>query len=186
MQRKKIKKIRLNLFQKVKFDPESIETTLLVLLCAGIFSVSFFASGKLLYDYKQKENRIVKNVLAAESQKDENTVGAEENILSEEEKVSEAMSDAANSVKNLVIKTARARKLARERSAEKALRRSGPILSGPTKKLPDGRRVCTGNSDHPERSGAVHVDEDCCADYNETPNPRCYYSPEKMGILKGH
>jgi len=124
------------------------------------------------------------NALAAENQENENILHSEEFFFPEERQVSEVMSEAAGSVKILAIKKAKAEAAARKLAAEKALRRSAPILSGSTKKLPNGLRVCTGNSDHPQRGGATHMDEDCCADYNETPNPRCYYSPEKMGILK--
>lgn len=194
MKSKKSEEIKLNLFQKVEFEPESTETMLLVLVCAAVFGISFFASGKILYDYGYKEKqsasngkperKIIENVLAAEDQKNEDMAGANENILLEEEKISEVMSGVAEAAKYSATKTATARKIAQQRAAEKALRRSAPVLSGSTKKLPSGLRVCTGNSNHPERGGAVHMDEDCCADYNETPNPRCYYSPEKMGILK--
>ncbi|MDD5489984.1 MAG: hypothetical protein PHP25_04880 [Candidatus Moranbacteria bacterium] len=186
MKRKKTKKIKLNPFQKVKFDPESAETMLLVLLCAGFFGVFSFASGKILFDYKQKEGRIAKNVLAAESQKDEDLAGDGENILPEGVKVSETMSVAARTVESQASRVTTARKKARQRAAEIARILSGPVPTGPTTGLSDGRRVCAGHSDHPQRGGAVHMDEDCCADYNETPNPRCYYPPGKMGILKGH
>ena len=173
------------MFQKVKFDPESVETTLLVLLCFGVFGISSFASGKLLYDYSQKENRIVKNVLAAESQKGESAVGAEEDILPEEEKVIEVMSGVSGLVKNQVGRVVMTRKISRQRAANKARILSGPVPTGPTTGIPDGRRVCAVKNDHPQGGGAIHVDEDCCPDPNETPNPRCYYSPGQLGILKG-
>ena len=188
MQFKGFKK-RLDPFQKVDFEPKSATSAVLVLLCAGVFGTAFFVGGQIMSGYNEKVAQIFhgESVLAAENQKNEKMAVTQENIvpLPEGKKVSEAMSGAASSVKDQAGRVARARKIARQLAAEKALRRSGRVLSGSTKKLPGGLRVCTGNSDHPERGGATHMDEDCCADYNETPNPRCYYSPEKMGILKG-
>lgn len=194
MKSKKSKKFKLNLFQKVKFDPESNETVLLVLLCIGIFGISFFASGKLLYDYRQKEKQsalnsqperqIIESVLAAENQKNENIMGARENILPEGKKVSGAMSGAADLVKGQASRVVKARRITRQRAAAIARINSAPVLAGRTNKLPNGLRVCPVKSDHPQSGGRVHTDEDCCADYNEYPNPRCYYTPAQMGILK--
>lgn len=194
MKAKETKKFGLDLFQKVDFKPGNAKSDVLVFLCAAVFAFFYFSSVIFLDAYGQRERRgvsseksqmqISKNVLAAENQKKESMAEIEGNISPEEKKISEVMSEAASSVKNLATRKARAVAAAKKLAAEKALRRSAPILSGSTRKLPDGRRVCTGNSDHPQRGGATHMDEDCCADYNETPNPRCYYSPEKMKIMK--
>ncbi len=186
--------MKQNLFQEAEWKPESVETIWLVLLCAGVFGISFFASGKILFDYGQKEKQsvlssqperyIVESVLAAEDQKNENMADAGENILPEEGKISEAMSGAADAVKGQAGRVARARRIARQQAAFAAFIRSGPEPTGPTTGLPDGRRVCAVKNDRPQSGGAAHVDEDCCPDYNEYPNPRCYYTPAQMGILK--
>jgi len=130
MQLKKLGKIRLDLFQKVEFDPESAETMLLVLLCAAAFGISFFSSGKILFDYRlgakqsapgsKSDGIIAEKVLAAESQKSEDAEVSKNNYFAEEMKVSNTMSGAADSVKSLAIRTARAKKISRARAAEAA------------------------------------------------------------------
>ena len=91
MQLKKLGKIRLDLFQKVEFDPESAETMLLVLLCAAAFGISFFSSGKILFDYRlgakqsapgsKSDGIIAEKVLAAESQKSEDAEVSKNNYF---------------------------------------------------------------------------------------------------------
>ncbi len=49
-----------------------------------------------------------------------------------------------------------------------------------------GRMVCNKKNDHPQKSDKKshkpgHMDMECCLDPDETPNPNCYYSPEKYG-----
>jgi len=137
-------------------------------------------------DYDKKVSQMLRgeSVLAAEDQKNENIEGVEKDISLEGKKASEAMSGAANSVKNS-MRIAKAQKIAKQHAANIARIRSGPVLAGPTRKLPDGRRVCPVKSEHPQGGGELHVDEDCCPDRNEYPNPRCYYTPEQLShILK--
>lgn len=58
-----------------------------------------------------------------------------------------------------------------------AVRRiSAPLPTGKTKRT-GGKRVCAkSNGGHPEKSGkGKHMDEDCCMDPDETPNPWCAY-----------
>ena len=186
--------IKLNLFQEVDFKPKSSEMAALVLVCAVVFGISFFGSGKLLYDFGQKKERnalnsspemqIIKNAIAADNQTDENTSGTEGNASLEENIGPELMLEEANLAKDKADKEARAKIIARQRAAEIALINSAPVLAGSTNKLPSGLRVCPVKSEHPQRGGRTHVDEDCCADYNEYPNPRCYYPPNEMAILK--
>ena len=182
------KKIKLKLFGRVKFEPKSVESAALTLVCAGVFGTTFFAGTQVMDGYDNKAPQIFHgaSVLAAGSQKKESAADAEENILPipEGKKISETMSDAADSVKEYANRVTRARKLARQRAANIARIRSGPVPTGPTTGLPDGRRVCAVRNDHPQSGGSVHMDEDCCPDYDEYPNPRCYYTPGQMGILK--
>jgi hypothetical protein len=183
---RKTKKIRLDLFQEVRFKPKSLEMAVLVLVCAIVFGVSSLASGKLLHNYDQEkikntlnstpEIKIVKSAVAAESD-------AEDAALKEKNDAEAAAMETALA-KEKADKIAKAKMAARQRAAETARILSGPVPTGKTSGLPDGRRECTTKSLHPQRGGKVHVDEDCCADYNETPNPRCYYPPSKMAILK--
>jgi len=180
------KKIKLKLFSKVKFKPKSAESAVLALLCAGVFGISVFAGVKSMGDYNEKTAQIFygKSVLAAEDQKSESAADAGKDASLEGKKVSEVMSGTADSVKNLAGRVVRTRRIARQRAAEIALIKSSPVLAGRTKKLPGGRRICPVKSNHPQRGGKSHIDEDCCADYNEYPNPRCYYTPKEMEILK--
>lgn len=186
MQAEEFKEIKLNLFQKVDLKLKDSESAVLVLVCVGVFGISVFVGGQVMSGYDKKVAQIFRSesVLAAEDQKSENIAGSKEDASLEGKKASEAMSDAAGSVKSLAIKTARARRLARQRAANAARIRSGPVLAGPTKGLSDGRRVCALKNDHPQSGGKLHVDEDCCPDPNEYPNPRCAYTPGQMGILK--
>lgn len=53
-------------------------------------------------------------------------------------------------------------------------------------KRENGRLVCSVNHDKPHKSRrgkGRHMDMECCLDPDETPNPNCYYSPEKYGHL---
>ncbi|TRZ54513.1 hypothetical protein D4Q76_02265 [archaeon] len=195
---KKYKKTKLNLFQEVDFKPKSAEMAALVLVCAVVFGISFSGSGKLLYDYGQKKGRsalssnlemqIVKSAIAAENQNKENTAGAEENVPSGESRDSKVMVEVTNSeLLAQADRKAKASRIARQRAAERALINNAPILAGPTAKLPDGKRTCPLKHPRPSsRGGKPHVDEDCCADYDEYPNPRCDYSPAQMAALKKH
>jgi hypothetical protein len=198
---KKFKKLKLNIFQEVDFKMESFEMKMLILICAVIFGISSFGSGKLLYDYSQKKERnilsskpevqIINSVIAAENQTDEDNPSAEDYLIPEENKEPETMFIEVDPEKDLTVKEERAKIagerikiIARQRAAEIAQINSAPVLAGQTKKLPDGKRICPVKSEHPQRGGKTHIDEDCCADYNEYPNPRCYYPPSKMAILK--
>lgn len=54
-----------------------------------------------------------------------------------------------------------------------------PPIRSDTKKI-DGKKVCKHRKDKPVKSkknhkGKIHVDEQCCLDPDEIPNPRCYY-----------
>ena len=200
---KKSKKIKLDLFQKVCFKPKSAEMAVLVLICAAVFGVSFLGSGKLLYDHGQKkiksapssqpEIQIMKSAVAAENQTNENAPGAEEDASLKEKKDPKAVFVEVNITKDQAEKEAKAKILAKQRAAEiaaahaaeAALINSAPVLAGPTSRLPDGKRVCPLKNPHPSgRGGKPHIDEDCCADYDEYPNPRCEYSPAQMAALK--
>jgi hypothetical protein len=53
-----------------------------------------------------------------------------------------------------------------------------PILSDT--KTVNGKKVCKHGHDKPVKSkknhkGKIHIDEQCCLDPDEIPNPRCYY-----------
>jgi len=196
MQFKKTRKVKINLFQKVKFDPESAETIWLVLVCAGIFGISSFASGKLLDDYNRKvmqsalngrpERQIIESVLADESPEKENGESAEENMLPEGKNISETLSDAVGSVKELAIKTARAKKIAGAKAAREALLRNTPPPRTSTKRV-DGKKICDKKNDKPHESGKgslPHMDMECCPDPDEWPNPHCYYTPEQLSRMK--
>jgi len=185
---KKPKKIKLGLFEEVCFEVKKIEAVALVSICAVVLGVSSLASGKLLYDHSQArmkstlsnqpEIQVVKSAVAAENKTDEDISGAKESQDPEAAAAELALA------KEKADKAAKAKMVARQRAAQTARILSGPVPTGKTSGLPDGRRECTTKSLHPQRNGKVHVDEDCCADYNETPNPRCYYPPNKMEILK--
>jgi hypothetical protein len=184
-----IKKARLSLFQKCYFNPESPDSAALVLVCAAVFGASFFAGAQAMGGYNKKVAELMRpgKVLAAEEKKEEavsDEMGLEESGAPENKKISETMSGAAGAVKNMAVKRAIAKRAAQEKAALNARIRSGPVLSGPTDKLANGLRVCPLKNDHPQRGGAVHTDEDCCPDYNETPNPRCAYSPAQRAIMK--
>lgn len=175
-----------DLLQKVEWDPESKDAFRLVLLCALIFGAAFFTGGWIMVASGQKEVGAMggEKVLAAEDQRNEDNASVGENNLPKGKKVSEAMAGAVGSVKDQAGRIVRARKIARQKAIITAQIRSGPVLSGPTEKLSSGLRVCPIKNDHPQRGGATHIDEDCCPDYNETPNPRCYYTPGQRGIMK--
>jgi hypothetical protein len=187
---KKPKKIKLDLFQEVRFKPKSMEMAVLVLVCIMVFAASSLVSGKLLYDYGQKklkvlnsqpEIQIVKSAVAAEK----NTQKAEEDPALKESQDQEAAAAEAALAKAQADKAARSKMIARQRAVELARINSAPVLAGPTDKLSNGLRVCPLKNPHPSgRGGKPHVDEDCCADYDEYPNPRCEYSPSQMAALK--
>lgn len=183
---KKYKKIKLNLFQKVRYKPKSAESMVLILLCAVVFGAAFFSGERIMGGYNEKIVQAfhIGNIAAAESQKEEDTAGIQENVSPEGEEISVTMPVVPDSAKDSVGREFVAKKLTRQRTANIARILSGPVPTGRTKGLPDGRRVCTTRSLHPQRGGRLHIDEDCCADYNEYPNPRCYYTPEKMKILR--
>jgi hypothetical protein len=186
---KKSKKIKLDLFQEVCAKPNSREIAELVLVCAVVFGVSFLGIGKLFYNYSQKnfkalsnqpEIQIVKSAVAAEK----NTQKAEEEAALKESQDAAAAAEVVLA-KAQADKVARAKMIARQRAAELARINSAPVLAGPTDKLSNGLRVCPLKNPHPSgRGGKPHVDEDCCADYDEYPNPRCEYSPSQMAALK--
>jgi hypothetical protein len=181
------KKAKTALFNGVDWDFKETKTIGLVFFCALVFEISFFAGiGIMNHDKKPAQILSLKNVLAADNQEDGNLSNAQiqENIFLAGENASATMQEAAGSVKKKAASVRQARKAARERAAFAAFIRSGPEPTGPTSRLSDGRRVCGKKNDKPQRGGRVHVDEDCCPDYNETPNPRCYYTPGQLGILK--
>ncbi|MCX6767046.1 MAG: hypothetical protein NT170_04735 [Candidatus Moranbacteria bacterium] len=187
---KKSKKIKLDLFQEVCAKPNSREVAELVLVCAVVFGVSFLGVGKLFYNYSQEnfkvlnrhsEIQIVKSAVAAEK----NTQKAKEEAALKESQDAEAAAAELAAAKAQADKAARAKMIARQRAAELARINSAPVLAGPTDKLSNGLRTCSVKHDHPSgRGGKPHVDEDCCPDYDEYPNPRCEYSPSQMAVLK--
>jgi hypothetical protein len=165
---KKHKRTKFNLFREICFKPKNIEIAAVVLICAGVVAISFFGSGKNLYDYNQKiersvlnsqpEIRIVSSVIAAENQTVENTLGAKGNVLLEENKDPEAMFVEVNLTKDQLAKDqvdrevrARARTIARQHASQIALINNAPVLAGETDKLPNGLRICPVKSDHPQR-----------------------------------
>jgi hypothetical protein len=195
MKSKKSKKTKLNLFQEVDFKPKSAEMAVLVLICAGVFGISFFGGWKPLYDYSQKKERavlgsqpetpIVQSAIAAEDQAEKNTAGAADDILLKKNKNPAALFIEVNPAQDQANREERAKAIARRRAAEIALINSAPILAGPTTKLANGKRACSLKNPHPSgRGGKPHIDEDCCADYDEYPNPRCEYPPEQMAAFK--
>lgn len=187
---KKSKKIKLDLFQEVCFKPKSMEMAVLVSVCFMVFAAFFLVGGKLLYDYSQEklrvlnsqpEIKIVKSAVAAEK----NTQKAKEDASLKESQDAEAAAAEFALAKAQADKAARAKMIARQRAAELARINSAPVLAGPTDKLSNGLRVCPLKNPHPSgRGGKPHIDEDCCADYDEYPNPRCEYSPSQMAALK--
>ena len=187
---KKSKKRKLDLFQEVCAKPNSAEIAELVLVCAVVFLVSFLGIGKIFYNYSQKnfkalnsqsEIQIVKSAVAAEK----NIQKAEEDAALKESQDQEEAAAEAALAKAQADKVARAKMIARQRAAELARINSAPVLAGATDKLSNGLRVCPLKNPHPSgRGGKPHIDEDCCADYDEYPNPRCEYSPSQMAALK--
>jgi hypothetical protein len=184
-----LRKSKIKLFQEVKLSGKRSEAIALIFICLGIFGLSAFASGKVLFDYNQREKRAeiyaVGNVLAAENQKTGNTAGTEENNSPEGKKVSKAMADAAGSVKNLTARAARAKKLAREQAAKEALLRAAPVPSAPTERA-NGKRVCEKKNDKPhdsKKTSKPHMDMECCPDPDEWPNPHCHYTPEQLSRM---
>jgi len=179
---KKSKKIKLDLFQEVCAKPNNREIAELILVCAVVFGVSFLGSGKFFYDNSQKK---AKSALSSqpEIQIVKSAVAAEDASLKENQDAEVAAAEAALA-KEKADKKARVEMIAKQHAAELARINSAPVLAGRTNKLPNGLRVCPVKSENPQRGGSPHVDEDCCADYNEYPNPRCYYPPDEMAILK--
>jgi hypothetical protein len=192
---KKSEKTKLDLFRERDFKLKSIEMAAVVLICAGVIGISFFGSGKNLNDYNQKEKksvsssqpeiRIVNSAVAAGNQNNENIASTGDDLLPKENREIEVTPEEIDLAKEQADKFAAAKKIiARQHAAEIALINNAPVLAGQTNKLPNGLRVCPVKSENPQRGGQTHVDEDCCADYNEYPNPRCYYPPDEMAILK--
>ena len=191
---KKPKKIKQKLSQKVDSKSKHAEMTVLVLICFLFVEIYFLGSGKLLYNYGPKEERdalnsmpetqIVMSAIAAGNQTDKNTSDAESNELLKESISPEVTLEEINLAKDQAAKEARVKIIAGQQAAKLALINSAPVLAGRTNKLPSGLRVCPVKSEHPQRGGQTHIDEDCCADYNEYPNPHCYYPPKEMAILK--
>jgi len=188
---KKPKKIKIGLFEEVCFEVKKIEAAVLISICVVVFGVSSLVSGKLLYDFSQAdmknalgsqpETKIVESAVAAEK----NGSGAEGDASLEESQAAEAAAAELALAKAQAEKAARAKMLARQRAAELARINNAPVLSGPTSKLPSGKRVCPLKHPRPSgRGGKPHVDEDCCADFDEYPNPRCEYSSSQMAALK--
>lgn len=50
----------------------------------------------------------------------------------------------------------------------------------------DNRPTCRKKNDHPQRSKTkgTHMDEDCCIDPDEYPDPKCRYTPAQLAIGK--
>jgi hypothetical protein len=190
----KSKKIKHYLFREIKANPEKVELAVLVLICLLVFVISFLAIGKPLLDYVQKKEKsvldsqqrmeLMTSAIAAENQNEENAMADQEKEMLGEKDMAESTAEADKLAKEKADKEARAKAMARQRAAERARMNSAPVLAGRTHRDANGMRVCPVKSLHPQRGGETHMDEDCCADYNEYPNPRCYYPPEKMKILK--
>jgi len=178
------RKSKLKLFQEVKLGKKKSEATILFFLCAGVFGISAFASGKALIDYDQKKKKAeiyaIGNVLAAEKEDEE------ENILPESSgRALASAAKTADSVKNLAIKAAKAKKAAQERAAQAALLRNAPVPRAPTKRV-NGKRVCEKKNDKShdsKKTGKPHMDMECCPDPDEWPNPHCYYTPEQLSRM---
>jgi len=190
---KKSKKIKINPYKEVHLKLKNVEMAALVFVCAFIFTLSSFGSGKVLHDYIQKKNSInseremalVSSAVAAESQAEDIAMANHENELLAEENMIESTAEADNLAKKQSDKDARAKMIARQRAAEMAKINSAPILAGPTNKLSNGLRVCPLKKNVPSgRGGKPHIDEDCCADYDEYPNPRCQYTPDQLSWMK--
>ncbi len=132
--------------------------------------------------------QIIKSAVAAENQNNENVGGAGDDLLPKNNIGIEVTPAEIDFDKKQAGKEAIAKKIAQQRAAaEIALINNSPILAGPTTKLPDGKRTCPLKHPQPSgRGGKPHIDEDCCADYDEYPNPRCDYSPAQMAALKKH
>ncbi|NTW29737.1 MAG: hypothetical protein HGB34_03110 [Candidatus Moranbacteria bacterium] len=70
---------------------------------------------------------------------------------------------------------------------EKPVTISRPAIQAPMPKsyrVVDGKMVCAKKHDKPGKSKKnkkKHMDMECCLDPDETPNPHCYYPPEKYG-----
>lgn len=184
------RKSKLKLFQEVKLGRKKTEMAILALLCAGVFGVSAFASGKILLDYnqKEKENEIyaVGNVLAAEKESDGENIlprttgnyGSKAVVRGEPENSGQAIASVlgvADSVKKKLIKP--------KKIAPKVI--NAPLPRAETKKV-NGLRVCTKKNDHGHEShngSHPHMDRECCPDPDEWPNPRCYYTPEQLSRM---
>lgn len=195
-----VKKIKGNLFREVDIEVRGVEMAALAFICAIVFGISFSESGKLLYDYNQKnwksmlsskpEMQIVESAIAAGGEAHGNTANNEENISlggNKDPKVMvEVTQEEVNLAKDKADKEAKAEMIARQQAAAGLARiNSAPVLAGPTIKLTDGLRVCPLKHPQPSgRGGKPHIDEDCCADYDEYPNPRCEYSPSQWAALK--
>lgn len=180
----------MNLFQKINKkailkNKEKTEMTIIFFLCSLVFMLSL-VSGTVLAQYQRRGGNDhpffpAGNVLAAQSWEEE---GKGENISAEEqEKISKSMLGVAGSVKESA-QAETAKRLARRRIVISPPVPRGPAPTGPTRQGPGGRRVCALKNDHPHGGGSPHVDEDCCPDPDEYANPRCYYTPGQMGILK--
>ncbi len=156
------------------------------LFCAAVFSAAFLAGSGVMMANNDKNvsaSLAGSDVLAAEKMEDSEGSSFEGASL-EGKKLSSSMLGAKNSVKEKASRIAKARRAARQEAAFQAFLRSVPEPTGPTTMGVGGRRVCGKKNDKPQKGGTVHVDEDCCPDYDETPNPRCYYTPEQRAILR--
>ena len=192
---KKSKKIKTSPLRDICFELKSVGMAVLALVCVIVFGICFLGNSKLFYGYDQKETisvsnskpviRIMESAAASEDQPAELAPGTGEDASVKEKDDPEADSADLAAAKEQTDKEARAKRIARKHAAEIAEINNAPILAGPTKKLPDGKRVCPLKNPQPSgRGGKPHIDEDCCADYDEYPNPRCDYSPSQMAALK--
>jgi hypothetical protein len=144
------------------------------LLCAGVFGVSAFASGKILLDYNQKEKEAeiyaVGNVLAAEKESDGENISPENSG-----RAVASVLGVADSVKKKLIKP--------KKIAPKVI--NAPPPRAETKKV-NGLRVCAKRNNHGHEShngSRSHMDRECCPDPDEWPNPHCYYTPEQLSRM---
>ena len=184
------KKTNKILFSKVGFGKGKFKIIPMFLLCAGVFGVSAFASGKILLDYNQKEKEAeiyaVGNVLAAEKESDGENIlprttgnyGSKAVVRGKPENSGRAIASVlgvADSVKKKLIKP--------KKIAPKVI--NAPPPRAETKKV-NGLRVCAKKNDHGREShkgSQPHMDRECCPDPDEWPNPHCYYTPEQLSRM---
>jgi hypothetical protein len=177
------KSIEKIIFQEVNFDPKSTRWIVFACLCVPVLGISFFAGVQVVENHGRETFQMFhgESVLAAKDENSDIVQNSGNNVKGKN--TAEVMLEAANLVKSSVRK-ARAQKIIRQRVANLARLEREYHLDGTTIGLTDGKQICSAKNDHPSGGGSLHIDEDCCPDPNETPNPRCYYTPAQRGIMQ--